>query len=95
MVAIYAWFLALDPTWCALLVLAFAAGVALPFRFLYPSRAPRARRTAVVTGMLWGAALLAAAVWPDASWARPLVLGSLAYPALYLALSIWLGGFRR
>ncbi len=94
-VAIYAWFLELDPTLCALLVWVLAAAVALPFGFLYPSRAPRARGLAVITGLLWGAALVAAAARPDAAWARPLVVASLAYPALYLALSVWLGGFRR
>lgn len=93
-VAIYVWSLGVDPSLCAWLVLALAASVGLPFRFLYPSRAPRLRRTLVVLGVLWGVVLVVATLWNDAAWSRTLTMASLFYPGLYLGLSAWLGGFR-
>ena len=93
-VAMYAWLLDFAPQITAMLVLGLAASVALPMRFLYPSRAPRFRKTSVVLGIVWGALLVVAALSQHHAWARPMVLASLAYPGLYLGLSFWLGGFR-
>jgi phosphatidylcholine synthase len=93
-VAIYIWLLQLDATLCAWIVLALAACVGVPFRFLHPSRAPMLRRTTVGLGVVWCLGLGVATAWVEAPWSRTLVLASLGYPALYLALSAWLGGFR-
>ncbi len=93
-VAIYIWLLQLGGSFSVWLVLGLAPCVGLPFLFLYPSQAPRLRRTSVVLGVVWGLALTVATVWVDAPWSRTLVWASLGYPAFYLVLSAWLGGFR-
>jgi phosphatidylcholine synthase len=93
-VAIYVWLFEVDATLCAWIVIALAAAVALPFRFLYPTRAPRLRRTSVLLGGVWGVALTIAVIWAEAPWAHSLAVASLGYPAFYLVLSAWLGGFR-
>ncbi len=90
-VAWYAWLLEVDPQVTSWLVLGLAGSVFAPLRFLYPSRAPRFRALLVGLGLIWGALLSAAVLWPEASFATPFVWISLAYPALYVALSLWLG----
>lgn len=93
-VAFYAWFLEWNPVFTAALIFALAVSVGLPIHFLYPSRAPRFRRSTVGAGVLWGACLVVAALFPRAPWTPSLVWTSLAYPAWYLSLSLWLSGRR-
>ncbi len=72
-----------------LLTLAFSALSVMPVRFVYPNRIDRMRWFFIGVGMIWIASiLLIALLYPDAP--RLLVLASLAYPALYTVLSLWL-----
>lgn len=95
LVALYCWFLAIPPLACAAITVVLAVGVFVPFRFLYPSRAPRLRRTTWILGGLWFALLGAALLFPGAAWAPHATHLSLFFPIYYLVLSAWLGGFGR
>jgi phosphatidylcholine synthase len=82
---------ALDaPGWlCAATLVLFAALVFVPTYYLYPSRAPRLRRTTVGLGIAWAVSCLVILARLDDP-PRALVLGSLLYPAYYLGLSGYL-----
>ncbi len=72
-----------------LLTVALSALSVMPVRFVYPNRIDRMRWFFIGVGMIWIASiLLIALLYPDAP--RLLVLASLAYPALYTVLSLWL-----
>lgn len=63
--------------------------VFVPIRYIYPSRSPRFRGMTNVLGALWGVALLVMIYrLPDPP--RLLVFASLAFPAYYTCLSLWL-----
>ena len=73
---------------------ALAVLVFVPIRFLYPSRTPVWPVLTNGLGAVWGASVLAI-VWLQPQPPRWLVIVSLAYPALYTALSLWLEIDRR
>lgn len=78
------------PTWLnALVLLVFAALVFVPIRYLYPSRMPTAQKTTYVLGAAWGVAVF----WMLAQFPTPsriLSVGTLLFPAYYIAISLWL-----
>jgi phosphatidylcholine synthase len=78
------------PLWInAFLVIALSVLVFVPIKFIYPSRAPRFRVMTNITGALWGAAVLYLIYrLPDTRYL--IVVASLAFPAYYTALSLWL-----
>ncbi len=87
--AFYAFALHLSSRATAVWMLALAALVFAPLKFLYPSRAPRFRALSIGLGLVWAAAMIPA-VWmtPDAPAA--LVWATLLYPAYYAGMSLWL-----
>jgi len=88
-VVLYLFELRWTPEANALILLGFAALVFVRIRFLYPSRTLVWPILTNGLGAVWGAAILAIAwLHPDAP--RWLVTSSLAYPALYFGLSLWL-----
>jgi len=69
------------------ILLALAALVFVPIRYVYPSRTPVWRTLTVVLGLVWGALMLVLLrQMPDVS--RPLLWTSLAFPAYYFLLSL-------
>jgi len=61
----------------------------MPVRFVYPNRFDRLRWFFIGGGIVWIASiLLVAMLYPDAP--RLLVIASMAYPVMYLVLSLWL-----
>jgi phosphatidylcholine synthase len=76
--------------WINAFILVFlAVMVFVPIRYIYPSRSPRFRALTNILGALWGAALFAMIYQlPDPP--RALVFASLAFPAYYTCLSLWL-----
>jgi phosphatidylcholine synthase len=94
-VAIYLWGLDVSPGVGTVVVLAFAAAVFVPLKYVYPSRMHALRRTTTVGGVLWALALTAAVLAPSASWREPLLRVSLLFPLYYFGVSLWLGGLHR
>jgi phosphatidylcholine synthase len=78
----------------ALILVALAALVFVPIRYVYPSRTPVLRWQTNVLGAIWGA-LLAWMLWQYPAISRPVFLVSLLYPAYYFALSLFLTWKRR
>ena len=94
-VALYLWLLDLSPGVGAAWVALFSVAVFVPLKYIYPSRLRVLKRTTAVLGLVWGALIVAAIVFPDTASALRLVELSLAYIVYYLGLSFWLGGMHR
>jgi phosphatidylcholine synthase len=93
-VAFYLYALDWSPAVNAAWVIALASGVFVPLRWVYPSRTPTLRWLTVALGIAWGAVLIYALL-NLATVPRPLVVGSLAFPVYYAALSVYLHVARR
>jgi phosphatidylcholine synthase len=78
------------PLWInAFLIIILSILVFVPIKYIYPSRSPRFRAQTNFFGVVWGLMLLFIIhSLPEPS--LPLVYISLAYPAYYLSLSLWL-----
>lgn len=94
-VALYVWLLDVSDVTATLVVVALAIGVFVPFKYLYPSKMPMGRFAMAAGGLVWviGIALAVLARETAARWHLAEI--TLAYPALYLALSFWFGGLHR
>ncbi|MDH3444030.1 MAG: CDP-diacylglycerol O-phosphatidyltransferase [Deltaproteobacteria bacterium] len=78
------------PLWInAFLIIILSILVFVPIRFIYPSRSPRFRGQTNFLGALWGLALLVI-IYRLPEPPGFLIIASLAYPAYYLCLSLWL-----
>ena len=69
--------------------------VFVPLKYVYPSRMRTLRRTTNAGATLWLLAVSAAIVWPQSLKEIRLMEITLLYPAYYLAISMWLGGWHR
>jgi phosphatidylcholine synthase len=78
----------------AVVLLALAALVFVPFRYVYPSRTPVLRGTTLAFSCLWGLAVLAM-IWSMPAVPRALYWASFAFPVYYVALSAALSARRR
>ncbi|OGQ77819.1 MAG: hypothetical protein A3F90_19335 [Deltaproteobacteria bacterium RIFCSPLOWO2_12_FULL_60_19] len=78
----------------AFVILILSVLVFVPVKYLYPSRSPVLRGTTVGLGCLWGVAILAL-IYQLPHPSAILIYASLAYPAYYAALSLWLWRRRR
>jgi phosphatidylcholine synthase len=94
-VALYVWLLDVSPLVATLVVVTLAIGVFVPFKYLYPSKMPVGKTAMAVLGVAWIAAVAVSVVARDAVAPYRLAELSLAYPAMYLALSFWIGGLHR
>ena len=86
-VAFYLYALGWSPGVNAAVVLAFAAAVFLPLRYVYPSRTTTLRPLTVALGLVWGGTVLYVLAHL-ATASRTLVATSLAYPVYYVLLSL-------
>lgn len=68
-------------------LLALAALVFVPIRYVYPSRTPVWRTLTVALGLVWGALMLVL-LWQMPDVSRPVFWVSLAFPAYYALLSL-------
>ncbi len=85
-VVLYLLLLQLSPDMNAVILLGFAAMVFVPIRYIYPSRTTILPRTTNALAVLWSAVMLTI-LWQYPQVSRTLVLGSLAFPVYYFALS--------
>jgi phosphatidylcholine synthase len=78
------------PLWInAFLIIILSILIFVPVRYIYPSRSPRFRTQTNLLGVLWGVALLLI-IYRLPEPPATLVFASLAYPAYYICLSLWL-----
>lgn len=94
-VALYLWIFGVAPATGAAVLTVLSIAVFVPLKYVYPSKAPRLRRTTNALGTLWVVVLTVAVAFPAAAAPWHLAELSLAFPAYYLALSAWLGGWQR
>jgi len=93
-VAFYLYALGWSPAVNAAWLVAFAVGVFVPIRYVYPSRTPTLRWLTVTLGSIWGIALIYILLHLHTAphW---LVVTSLAFPVYYFLLSLALHVRRR
>jgi len=77
------WPRAVNAAW----LVAFAVGVFVPIRYVYPSRTTTLRALTVALGCAWGVIVVYALLHLD-DVPRRLVVASLAFPIYYFALSL-------
>ena len=88
-VAFYLYVLHWPPAANAAVLTLLAVLVFVPLRYAYPSRMTELRAPTVILGLAWGAVLLWALFRFDAV-PRPVLTWSLAYPAYYVGISLYL-----
>jgi phosphatidylcholine synthase len=88
-IAIYLYVLGLSQMVNAIVLATLAVLVFVPIRYIYPSRTRTLKVTTLVLGTAW-AALFGWMIWRLPAVDGPWAMISLAYPAYYLALSLWL-----
>ncbi len=95
--ALYLYGLDISPLGGTLWVIALSIAVFVPYKYIYPSKLEHRllRYFISYTGLLWAVALAWAFLDLPAARESGLLVWTLAYPALYLGLSFWLGGFHR
>ena len=94
-VAIYLWQLELSPAVSAALVTGLTLAVFIPLKYVYPSRMRALWYTTNAGAALWLLAITAAIIWPGSLKGIRLIEITLLYPAYYIAISLWLGGWHR
>ena len=92
-VVAYLYVLQLSPRTNAIILVTFAVLVFVPIRYIYPSRTTTLKWPTLVLGAMW-ALLFAWIIWRLPAVDGPWTMLSLAFPAYYFALSLWLQ-FRR
>lgn len=88
-VAFYVFALGISPAAAGAWLIGLSVLVFAPLKFLYPSRAPRFRTLTIGLGLAWGVVMVVA-IWTAPHTPRALLWGSLAYPAYYAGMSLWL-----
>lgn len=86
-VVFYMLVLRLPPVVNGVILLALAMLVFVPIRYVYPSRTPILAWPTNVLGVVWGVLMLVM-LWQYPAVSRPVLLGSFAFPAYYVALSL-------
>jgi phosphatidylcholine synthase len=94
-VALYVWMLDVSTPVATAVVVACAIAVFIPLKYIYPSKLRVWRTGTLVATLVWGATMVGAVLWPERARALGLVELSLLFPAYYLGLSAWLGGWLR
>jgi len=93
--AIYLWLLGVGPGVASALVCLFGALIFVPLPYVYPSKLRRFRAATVVGGVVWIWSVAFCIWFPESTGRLHLLELSLLYPAWYLVLSAWLGGWGR
>ncbi|MFP6623948.1 MAG: CDP-alcohol phosphatidyltransferase family protein [Myxococcota bacterium] len=96
-VALYCWLLDLSTTTGAFWLVVCSIGIFLPFKYVYPSKMKRPifKHTLTAGGFVWAGLLGFTILAPDLGTRLHLVEISFAYLVYYMALSIWLGNWKR
>jgi phosphatidylcholine synthase len=89
-VVLYLFVMHLAPEVNAIVLLALAALVFVPIRYLYPTRTPTLRGLTIALGAAWGAMMIVM-IWQLPVVSRVLLRGSLVFPVYYVILSLMIG----
>jgi phosphatidylcholine synthase len=84
----YLYFLALPEAWSAAIIAVLAVLVFVPVEYIYPTQTRMLKRLNITLAFVWAAVVWAVILNHEASWAQPLMLASLAFPAYYMAASL-------
>lgn len=95
--AFYLWMMDLSPVSGTIWVVGLTIAIFIPWKYIYPSKLanPVLRYGVSYSGLLWAIAIGYAALEPETAERYHVVPLSLAYPAVYVGLSIWLGRWAR
>lgn len=95
--AFYLWLLDLSALAGTLWVVGLSIAIFVPWKYIYPSKLEDRLLRYLVSyaGLAWAIAIGVAALSPGIADRYHLVEVSLAFPALYVGLSLWLGGWAR
>jgi phosphatidylcholine synthase len=92
-VALYAFLLEVSAPVTTGWLVALSIGVFVPLKYLYPSQMTAWGRVTNAGAVVWLLLVTALLLWPELPGHRACAWLTLAYPAGYVALSFWLGGF--
>jgi phosphatidylcholine synthase len=92
-VALYVFLLDVSAGVTSAWLAALAIGVFVPLKYLYPSHMTSYGRLVNGGAGVWIVGVTALLLWPELPGHRTWSWLTLAYPAGYVALSFWLGGF--
>ena len=92
-VALYVWLLDIGPIAATAIVTAFALAIFVPLKYIYPSKLRVLRTPTIIGALVWGTCIVVSIAAPRHARSFHLVEISLSYPAYYLGLSAWLGGW--
>jgi phosphatidylcholine synthase len=87
--ALYLYVWGFAPTTNAIILVALALLVFVPIRYVYPSRTTTLKVPTLVLGSMW-AVLIVVMAWRLPATDGPWMLLSVAFPAYYFALSLWM-----
>ena len=87
--SLYLFLFGLPPAANATILLACAALVFVPVRYVYPSRTTALRGLTIALGAIWGTLMLGL-LWQFAAPPSWMLAASCVFPAYYVALSLWL-----
>jgi phosphatidylcholine synthase len=91
-VALYVWWFEFNVVVTAILLVALAAAVFIPLKYVYPSRMQSLWWSTNAGAALWVGLVAIGVAFPEATAGWHLIEISLLYPAWYVGLSFWLGG---
>ena len=95
--ALYLWGLGISPLGGTLWVVGLSIAVFIPYKYIYPSKLENRflRYFVSYSGLAWAIVLAWAFLDIEAARQSGLLIYTLVYPAMYMGLSMWLGGFHR
>jgi len=93
--ALYLWMLDIAPWAGTLWLIGLALAIFVPLKYVYPSKLQVLRFPTNFSGLLWTLLLGLAAIAPEGELRSAIAWVSLVYPAYYIGLSAWLGGWLR
>jgi len=93
--ALYLWMLGIAPAAGTLWLIGLALAIFIPLKYIYPTKLQVLRLPTNLGGFLWTALLGVTAILPEGELREGVAWASLVYPAYYIALSAWLGGWFR
>ena len=84
---LYLYILELPVVWTVVILIFLAAMTFVPIRYLYPSRTRWLQGMTLTLSVIWGMALIALCLYPDAAWAKQIAIISLYFPVYYAIIS--------